>query len=299
MLTTPRIDLRIDAASAISLGARARQEDALATSFPQGANIGFAVLSDGMGGHAAGDLASRIIVTEVFAELTMRLGHGVPDSAAIPRILHRAMKIANHCVKAHIEDHPEAYGMGGTLVVAVSTGEALYWLSVGDSPLYLFRDRQLVRLNDDHSMAPQIDLMVREGLMDAETGRNHPQRSCLTSALIGEDVSEVDCPETPFELRDGDLVLVASDGIQFLTEDGIGTALRRTARGQSARIADELMTGLEALGDPDQDNTSLVVIKASCAETGIRAQSAVSLGALRRAISGAVAPVCHLIMRSG
>jgi len=299
MLTSPTIDLRIDAASAISQGARSRQEDALATSFLQGADIGFAVLSDGMGGHAAGDVASRVIVTEIFAELTMRLGNGAADTTTIPAILRRAMKIANHCLKAHIDDHPDLRGMGGTVVVAVATGQGLYWLSVGDSPLYLFRDRQLVRLNDDHSMAPQIDLMVREGLMDAEIGRNHPQRSCLTSALLGEDIGEVDCPDTAFELRDGDLVLLASDGLQFLPDERIEAVLRRSGRGQSARIADDLMSGVAALDDPEQDNISLVVIKAGGGTAPSGSSPSLSLGALQRAVSSAVAPVRHLITRSG
>lgn len=299
MPTSLTPELRIDAAAAIAQGARTRQEDALATSFLQGAGIGFAVLSDGMGGHSAGDVASRIVVTEIFAELTMRLGQGAPAGASVPDVLKRAVRIANLCLRAHVDDHPEARGMGGTVVVAVATPEGLYWLSVGDSPLYLYRDRELTRLNDDHSMAPQIDLMVREGLMDADTGRDHPQRSCLVSALTGDEIAQIDCPETPFALRDGDVLIVASDGLQYLSDDRIAALLQRTARAQSARIADDLMAGVAALDDPEQDNVSIVVIKPSDPAGRPAASFGLPFAAMQRAVSDLIAPVRHLIMRSG
>jgi protein phosphatase len=299
MATPTATELKIDAASAISQGARSRQEDAIATSFLQGADFGFAILSDGMGGHAAGDIASRIIVSEIFAEMTMRFGQGNMQKTPIPQVLRRSVKIANFCLRAHIEEHPEARGMGGTVVVAVTTLQGLYWLSVGDSPLLLYRDGKLVRLNDDHSMAPQIDLMVRNGLIDAETGRTHPQRSCLVSALTGDEIAEVDCPDGPFELRDGDVVIVASDGLQYLDDDRIVARLRRSARGQSARIADDLMDGVIALGDPEQDNVSIVVMKPGQREAHRRMSFGLPAAALQRVVSGAIAPVRHLIMRSG
>jgi protein phosphatase len=292
-------DLRIEAASAIDQGARARQEDALAMSFSVGSEIGFAVLSDGMGGHAAGDMASRIIVTEVFAELTLQLAKPELDPKAIPKLLRRSVKIANRCLRSHIEEQPEFHGMGGTIVVAVVIGADLHWISVGDSPLYLFRDRKLVRLNDDHSMAPQIDLMVREGLMDAEIGRNHPQRSCLMAALMGEEIVELDCPETPFRLRPDDLLVVASDGLQYLPDANIERVMDRFRRSNSLQIAGELLSGVAAVGDPEQDNTSLVVMKASGGLSRSHFRAIKQQNVFSRVWSNAISPVRHLIMRGG
>ena len=152
--------------------------------------------------------------------------------------------------------------MGGTVLATIALDGMLYWISVGDSPLYLFRDGRLTRLNADHSLAPQIDLMVSRGMMDAETGANHPQRNCLTSAIIGEAIPEIDCPDAPFELMSGDLVVAASDGLQFIGDSEIEAILRHRHRAPCAQVVNALMAGVDAAQDPEQDNISVVVMKA-------------------------------------
>ncbi len=279
----------VDVASALSVGARSRQEDALATAFAQGSDFGFAVLSDGMGGHAAGDLASRIIVTEIFAELTLRSSASDFSQAEIPGLLRDAVNVANRCIRAHIDSDGSTAGMGGTVISTVVVDNQLHWISIGDSPLYLFRNGNLVRLNEDHSMAPQIDLMASQGLIDADEAKDHPQRNCLTSALIGEDIPQIDCPDEPFELLDGDVVLVASDGLDFLPEGQIVSILKRSHRQKSDRITNELLAGVAGVNDPQQDNISLVVIKAC--ESGMASQMPyVSPVAMLKACVRAVAP---------
>ncbi|WP_347312234.1 PP2C family protein-serine/threonine phosphatase [Defluviimonas sp. SAOS-178_SWC] len=295
-----KTEIAIDAASALCLGARSRQEDALATSFSLGSELGFAVLSDGMGGHAAGDVASRIIVAEIFAELTLGVDDPGLAEAELPELLRSAANVANRRIRARIDAAPETAGMGGTVIVVVVIEDRLYWLSVGDSPLYLFRDGQLTRLNDDHSLAPQIDLMVREGLIDPEVGRNHPQRNCLTSALIGGEIPSIDCPDQPFTLRSGDLVLVASDGLQYLPDDRIAAVLGRTGGEPSATIAGALMAGVTGLADPEQDNISVIVLKATdtAAERRLAPIAWLSPATILRAWTGAIAPARHLGTRS-
>lgn len=254
--------ISFDVSSALSLGARTRQEDALVTSFAQGSEIGFAILSDGMGGHTAGDLASRIIVTEMFAELTLRTATGQLEDDDFPSLLRYAAEVANECLASHIEANPQTQGMGGTVVATLTVGRDLYWLSIGDSPLWLLRDGEFRRLNADHSMAPQIDLMVAQGMMDEATGRAHPQRNCLTSAIIGQTLAEIDCPEEPFQMEPGDLLLAASDGLQYLPDAGIEAILKRGQRDDSRTLADALLSGVASVEDPEQDNTSVVVIRA-------------------------------------
>ncbi|MEM6609800.1 MAG: PP2C family serine/threonine-protein phosphatase [Pseudomonadota bacterium] len=284
----------LDVSSALALGARTRQEDALVTSFAQGADVGFAVLSDGMGGHAAGDLASRIIVTEMFAELTLRTATGQLGDDDYPTLLRYAAEVANECLATHISANPSTRGMGGTVVVTLVVGNDLYWLSIGDSPLWLWRDGELTRLNEDHSMAPQIDMMVAQGLMDAETARNHPQRSCLTSAIIGENLAAIDCPTEPFELRPNDVVLAASDGLQYLPEAGISAILKRGARSESRALADALIDGISSVGDPEQDNTSVVVIRAEPLPSSQKqTTSDFSVGQMLKTILRNVAPARH------
>lgn len=250
-----------DVATAQSQGRRERQEDAVAVSCPQGADFAFAVVSDGMGGHAAGDLASRIIVAEVFAELTLRGRASVDTPEDMAELLQASVETANASLQAQIEAFPDQEGMGGTVIATSLLTGALQWVSVGDSLLYLLRDGMLKRLNDDHSMAPQIDLMAKRGMIDEEAARTHPQRNCLTSALTGKDIPEVDCPAKRLDLEDGDLVVLASDGLQTVAEEDIASILDQAAQSEAREIAASLLEAVAAGGDPDQDNTSIIVIR--------------------------------------
>jgi serine/threonine protein phosphatase PrpC len=254
-------EIRYDVASAISQGQRPYQEDALITDFALGTDIGFTVLADGMGGHAAGDVASKIVVTEVFSELKLQSGDQKGFRANIPAILRDAALAANDCVKVHVQSNAETAGMGATLLAPVFVSSRLYWISIGDSPLLLFRKGVLRQLNEDHSMAPQIDFMIRSGLLSEEAGRNHPDRSCLTSVLGGEDIPRIDCPAEPFDLQHGDILIAASDGIQYLTFAEIEEVLRAHSSKPARRIAGALLTVLEAHGDPEQDNATFTIVK--------------------------------------
>ena len=255
------IDLCYDVTSAISLGQREVQEDAIICDFPIGAAMGFAVLSDGMGGHAAGDIASKIVVTEVFAELKLQSGDPNALEDDIVTILQGAATSANDCIRAHAGNDKATRGMGATLVAPVLMADHLYWVSVGDSPLLLFRDGTLKQLNQDHSMAPQIDFLARAGMIESDVAFNHPDRQCLTSVLAGRDIARIDCPETATELRHGDIVIAASDGLQFLEDSEISDVLSEHGFAPSARISAGLLRALEQLDDPDQDNVSFCVIK--------------------------------------
>ncbi|MEO0990367.1 MAG: protein phosphatase 2C domain-containing protein [Pseudomonadota bacterium] len=254
-------ELRFDVATALSVGQRDHQEDAVVTDFAYGTDSGFAVLADGMGGHAAGDVASKLVVTEVFSAL--KFGTEDPDtfSEQAAEILLDAARIANESVRMHMEGNPDTEGMGSTLLAPVIVNSQLYWISVGDSPLYLFREGRLYQLNDDHSLAPQIDLMAAQGLIEPEVARNHPDRNALTSVLFGEAIPQVDCPEEPFELEPGDILVMASDGLQFLSNSEISALLRARGRRSSADIVQTLLTALEKLEDPEQDNVSICIVK--------------------------------------
>ncbi|MGL4236492.1 PP2C family protein-serine/threonine phosphatase [Tabrizicola sp.] len=252
---------RYDVASGISQGARDYQEDAITADFPVGAEAGFVVLADGMGGHAAGDVASKIVLTEVFSELKFHFADVAAFEAKAPEILRNVADLANETLRQHTRSHPETEGMGATLVVPALVENRLYWISVGDSPLFLFRSGKLSQLNEDHSMAPQIDFMVKSGLMDPEIGANHPDRNCLISVLMGTRIPKIDCPVKPLELRAGDIVVCSSDGLQFLTNAQIERVLQRYRKTRSTEIAERLLDELGKLGDPDQDNISFTIIK--------------------------------------
>lgn len=252
---------RFDVASAISQGRREYQEDALVTDFPVGEDYGMVVLADGMGGHAAGDVASKIVVTEVYGALKRESGIFKKSADKIPDRMSVAAAKANAVVRDHVKANPSTHGMGATLVSLIMVGDQMYWNSIGDSPLYLLRRGAMSQLNEDHSMAPQIDFMVEAGLMDVETARNHPDRNCLTSVIFGDKVAKVDCPNEAFTLQAGDVVVVSSDGLQYMEERKIERLLQKYRRRPASEIASILLSSVEGIQDPDQDNISFSVVK--------------------------------------
>lgn len=252
---------RYDVASGISQGARDYQEDAITADFPVGAEAGFVVLADGMGGHAAGDIASKVVLTEVYSELKFHFADVETFEARAPEILRNITDLANATLSEHARNHPETRGMGATLVVPCLIENRLWWISVGDSPLFLYRNGRLTQLNEDHSMGPQIDFMVQSGLMTAADGASHPDRNCLISVLMGTRIPKIDCPAQPYPLKAGDILVCSSDGLQFLTNAQIEKLLTRYRKTRSTEIAERLLDELGKLADPDQDNISFTVIK--------------------------------------
>lgn len=252
---------RFDVAAAICQGARDYQEDAIVTDFPAGTDIGMAILADGMGGHAAGDVASKLVVTEAFRTLKFESVDFADAENRIPIHLAQAASEANISIGQYVQDNPQVRGMGATLVSIVMIEDRMYWLSIGDSPLYLMRDGVLNQINEDHSMAPHIDAMAKAGLLDQAAAEEHPDRQCLTSVILGDQVARVDCPQTPMKLEVGDIIVVSSDGLQFLEDAQITKILHKYRRRKSAEIVEHLLAALDDLGDPDQDNISFAVIQ--------------------------------------
>lgn len=252
---------RYDVASGIAQGGRDYQEDAIVSDFPYGMDSGVTVLADGMGGHEAGDVASKLVVTEVFSTLKFSSADFSVDEPHLPGMLTRATVEANAAVREYVQDNPAAQGMGATLVATVLVENRLFWMSVGDSPLYLLRDGKLRQLNEDHSLAPQIDFMVEQGLISEDDAKNHPDRNCLTSVIMGTKIPRSDCPKGSFELKMGDILVVSSDGLQYLGDTAIQKLLHKYRRRKSAEIAGHLLEAINTLADPDQDNVSFAVIK--------------------------------------
>lgn len=257
----PTVDLVYDTSMAMVLGRRERQEDAIVSDFSSGEAFGFVVLADGMGGHAAGDVASKIVVTEVFSELKLQSGDPELLEPHIGEVLQRAAVSANKCVGMYSRQCPDAHGMGATLLAPVFIHDRLYWVSVGDSPLYLFRNGVLERLNENHALESQIDYLVANGIMGRDEAINHPDQSCLTSVLIGRDIAQLDCRTVPVQIMEGDILIVASDGLQFLCEEQIEGVLRFTQKRSAEDIGAALMKEVQKLDDPCQDNVSLCIVK--------------------------------------
>lgn len=250
-----------DVAAAIDKGRREYQEDAFAVGFPDDDGMGFVVLADGMGGHEAGDVASRIAVAMVTHTLQEKLEEGDIPEDTIPDVLKEAVLTANSSIATYISKNRSVAGMGTTLVAPILNGDRMHWLSVGDSPLFVFDKGTLFQVNEDHSLAPQIDMMFQSGMLDEEAAKYHPDRNCLTSVLMGDTIPRIDCGKPPVTLRPGNIVLVSSDGLQFLSNEQIAGILNANCNKSADDIAKALMKALDELDDPDQDNISLAVVK--------------------------------------
>ena len=189
------IDRYAHASEAI-VGARDYQEDFCLFSFADGGPVDertgetgagelVAVLADGMGGHVAGERASKTVCAS-FADAY------ASNRIAPPERLSTALSACNDSLASAIAQDQSLDGMGCTLVGVAFGERGMRWVSVGDSHLYLFRDRKLYLLNEDHSMAPVIDGMVSQGLLGNEEARKHPRRHMLRSALTGGDIELIE-----------------------------------------------------------------------------------------------------------
>ncbi|MCB2150928.1 MAG: serine/threonine-protein phosphatase [Rhodobacteraceae bacterium] len=252
------------------MGARSYQEDAITSDFLVGADSGFVVVADGMGGHAAGDVASKLVLTTVYSELKFHYADVDAFEADAHRILGEIAQKANASIRERIALVPETKGMGSTLVVPIINENRLYWLSIGDSPLYRLRNGKLTQLNADHSLAPQIDMMAKAGMLSPEAAQNHPDRNCLVSALMGGKIAKIDCPEKPEQLQTGDILLCGSDGMQVLPDAQIERLLNKYRRKRASEIAENLLDEVLKADDPQQDNVSFCVIKINDAKASPR-----------------------------
>jgi PPM family protein phosphatase len=243
--------LRYRPASGAIIGRREEQQDEAridAFEAEGGVPALLLIVADGMGGHAGGREASRIAVDSV-----SRVFHAAPGAPYQAR-LREALEAANQAIGARAGTSRELRGMGCTLIAAVLAGNYLRWISVGDSLLLAIKDRQMIRLNADHSLAPEIDRAVREGRMSQEEADRDPDRNVLRSALTGARLSLVD--EGARRLGEGALVLLATDGILTLP------TARLAAMASEGKAADRtvaaLLSAVEADMPSDQDNTTLV-----------------------------------------
>ncbi len=263
---------RFDVASALDRGGRDYQEDSLVSDFAVGDDMGIVVLADGMGGHSAGDVASKTVVTEVYSELKFHSDLFFDSTDHLSKLMLNAITNANDCVREAMVENPESRGMGSTIVAAVMAGNQMYWSSVGDSPLYHYRAGTMKQVNEDHSMAPQIDAMVAAGALKPEEAATHPDRNSLTAAVAGGKIARMDNRGVALELKAGDIVVVSSDGLQFLTHKAITKIIARNRRKPSADIANALLQAVKGLDDPDQDNISFSVIKVRHEKPVVRPQ---------------------------
>ncbi len=214
-----------------------------------------AVLADGMGGHTGGALASRLICEHFISTF-----EGCPGE--IPAKLSQSLEAANDAIAERIESDPVLSGMGSTVIGVAFTDKGVEWVSVGDSPLILFRRGEIAMLNEDHSLAPELDRLAASGEITREQARQDPRRHMLRSAVTGEELDLIDQSRQPLVLEDGDVVVLASDGLHTLESNEIERIITAYAKDGAEAVASALIRSVEALRDPHQDNATVVAVRA-------------------------------------
>lgn len=235
-------------------GARDYQEDAFLITHltdAEGNPSALVIVADGMGGHAAGNVASNMAVQAFNKHVSANYPTDDPS-----KILEECVRKANASIQETVKETPALAGMGCTLVAAILEGNKLWWASVGDSHVYLIRDRELIKKNADHSYGGFLDRMAAAGTpVEAEEGLS---RNMLMSAITGDEINEIDVPSEPFELQAGDRLLICSDGMDTLSA---GKIIQYSEWSDATKeCADALMTAVEDAGMPRQDNTTAVVV---------------------------------------
>ncbi len=219
------------------------------------------MVADGMGGHVGGATASRLL-SKTFVEVYPQASGPIVDR------LRACLKAANTAIADAIAEEPKLDSMGSTLVAAVVSHEGLNWISVGDSPLWLFREGTLLRLNADHSMAPVLADLVATGRMTAEEAAQDPRRHSLRSAVMGDDIHLMDVSSQPVAVQKGDRLLLASDGLLTLSEQEIEAILEQTQAAPLADSAAALIQAVEDAEQPHQDNTTVLLYAPAMAASG-------------------------------
>ena len=166
------------------------------------------IVADGMGGHNAGDMASRCAV-ETIVDYIGSAGDGPPV-----RLLTEAVEAANEAVYARSTTDKKLEGMGTTVVAATVKKGCLYIANVGDSRLYILDEDEIIQITRDHSL---VEEMVRAGQLAKEKARNHPEKNVITSAVGMKIKPKIDCFDVA--LYPGDIFLMCSDGLTNMLED--------------------------------------------------------------------------------
>jgi serine/threonine protein phosphatase PrpC len=238
-------------------------------SFCLAPEIGLFVVADGMGGHAAGEVASRLAVDTIQEWVPKYLSEsdaameGKPEPARSreANILLSSIRLANRIIYDAAQGRREYVGMGTTVVSVLAVNDDVALAHVGDSRIYRIRGEGIVQLSRDHSLVQQ---QVDRGIISAEEAQGSQYKHLITRALGLKESVEVDLAEQ--SAQPGDLLLLCSDGLSDLLEDEEMAAIVR-------EHADDLEKACQALVDRanykgGDDNITTLLIQAQAGERG-------------------------------
>jgi len=220
-------------------------------------NCAAAVLCDGMGGVNGGEKASSYCLDSMLTCLRNIHKRG---SQSITDDMVNVACDTDTGIYSFTDENGNRIGSGTTLVSIYIDNSKLYWLSVGDSRLYIVRDRKMLCMTDDHIYLNRLLKLASEGHITYEEAIKDKQREALTSYIGIGKLTQIDCCMTPFTMKQGDIIMLCSDGIyKFISEDRIRSVLIGSADMESA--ADGLIAEVLASNNPYQDNIATALIR--------------------------------------
>ncbi len=225
-------------------------------SFGYEERLGVYVVCDGMGGHAAGEVASRIAVDSVLAyfrdQEPLAVDASLIDAPIGARLLADAVNKANESILQYADEHEATVGMGTTLVAVRFCDDRFSIAHVGDSRIYLLRDGELVQLTEDHSFVME---QVRRGVLTIQEAKQSAAQHIITRALGTGDDSPPDLAEFP--AQEGDLLLLTTDGIlRHVGDDEIKAILSQIP---SLQIACDMLVDAANEGGGEDNATCLLL----------------------------------------
>ncbi|MGG0823068.1 Stp1/IreP family PP2C-type Ser/Thr phosphatase [Paenibacillus turicensis] len=217
-----------------------------------GHGLTLGIVADGMGGHQAGDVASKLAVETIVTDLSEISNDVSLQECEIA--LKEAIIHANEVVYRRAQQHEEYRNMGTTVVAALLKGQAGIIGHIGDSRAYLYRQEKLEQLTEDHSL---VNVLLKNKQISAAEASVHPRRNVLTRALGTDEEVMVDMDHITLEL--GDTLVICSDGLSnFVTTAQMIDTLGNTLLSLQSRADTLLQLALEAGGE---DNITVVLIE--------------------------------------
>lgn len=205
------------------------------------------IVADGMGGHNAGDFASKLAVNTIVEEIA------ASQEKKLESMFEAAIELANRKVYEYATSRPELEGMGTTVVAATCSDGNLFVANVGDSRLYVVGGRGVKQITRDHSW---VEEMVRRGGLGKEEARNHPDKNIITRAVGADEKVKPDFFRV--ELKEGDRVLMCTDGLTNMLED---EEIRMTLDGARDIVEQAEMLVNRANENGGRDNISVILIE--------------------------------------
>ncbi|MBR3771248.1 MAG: serine/threonine-protein phosphatase [Clostridium sp.] len=238
---------RLEIGNAQTIGTREKQDDSFASHVSPYATL--AVVADGIGGFLNGNVASRITVDTFINEFKKG-----DVTGNITYYFQHAAKTANYEIRKKFEDIP----CGTTLVSVIIIGNEMYWMSVGDSNIALFRDGRIIPVNRKQNVENWLEDQYFSGKIRREEAMDHPQSRRLMNYIGFDGFEGGEVSPRPVQLKKGDKVLLYSDGVEALNQIELENILARKA--PAYELADDVIDAVNHKNLKSKDNSTIIVI---------------------------------------